>query len=70
MTSSPLRRLRTGHECAPGIPNMKAAQFESLAKLVEDLIPTFKSAQERQFYKDVVRTYRAAARDAIRDAPR
>jgi Flp pilus assembly pilin Flp len=46
----------------------KAAELESMARLVEDLIPNFKKAEERQFYREVVQTYRAAARDILRKA--
>ena len=46
----------------------KAADFESLARLVEDLIPNFKKEEERQFYREVVQSYRAVARDILRKA--
>ena len=36
--------------------------------LVEDLIPHFRKAEERQFYREVVQSYRAAARDILRKA--
>jgi len=36
--------------------------------LVEDLIPHFRKAEERQFYREVVKSYRAAARDILRKA--
>ena len=45
----------------------KAADFESLARLVEDLIPNFKKEEERQFYREVVQSYRALARDILRE---
>ena len=47
---------------------IKAADFESMAQLVEDFIPRFKNEQERQFYREVVDVYRAAARDFLRQA--
>ena len=46
----------------------KAADFESLAQLVEDLIPNFKKEEERRFYLEVVQSYRAAARNLLRQA--
>jgi Flp pilus assembly pilin Flp len=46
----------------------KAADLEWMAQLVERLIPKFKNKQERQFYREVVQTYRTAARDILRRA--
>ncbi len=46
----------------------KAEDFESVAQLVEDLIPHFRKPEERQFYREVVQSYRAAARDILRKA--
>src|SRR5579864_1328199 len=46
----------------------KAADFESLAQLLEDFIPKFKNEHERQFYREVVNAYRTAARDFLRQA--
>jgi hypothetical protein len=46
----------------------KAEDFESMARLVEDLIPNFKKEEERQFYRKVVQSYRAASRDILRKA--
>jgi hypothetical protein len=46
----------------------KAADFESMAQLVEDFIPRFKNEYERQFYREVVDAYRTAARDLLRQA--
>jgi len=46
----------------------KAADFESMAQLLEDFIPKFKNEHERQFYREVVDAYRAAARDFLRQA--
>jgi hypothetical protein len=46
----------------------KAEDFDSVAQLVEDLIPHFTKAEERQFYREVVQNYRAAARDILRKA--
>jgi hypothetical protein len=46
----------------------KAADFESLAHLLEDFIPRFKNEYEKQFYREVVDAYRKAARDFLRKA--
>jgi Flp pilus assembly pilin Flp len=46
----------------------KAAEFEAMAQLVEQLMPNFKNEDERQFYREVVETYRTAARDILRRA--
>jgi len=46
----------------------KAADFESMAQLLEDFIPRFKNEDERQFYREVVDAYRSAARDLLRQA--
>jgi len=46
----------------------KAADFESMAQLLEDFIPKFKHEHERQFYQEVVDAYRTAARDFLRQA--
>ncbi len=44
----------------------KAAEFESVAHLVEDFIPRFKKEHERRFYREVADAYRTAARDLFR----
>lgn len=41
----------------------KVADLESIARLVEDLIPTFKKREEQQFYREVVQSCRTAARN-------
>jgi Flp pilus assembly pilin Flp len=46
----------------------KAEDFESMAQLVEDSIPNFKREEEREFYREVVESYRDAARDILRKA--
>lgn len=46
----------------------KAAQLESLARVIERAIPTFKHSEERQFYREVVQSYRAAARNLLRES--
>lgn len=43
----------------------KAQEFESVAQLVEGLIPHFRKPEERHFYREVVQSYRAAARDIL-----
>jgi Flp pilus assembly pilin Flp len=50
------------------ISTRKAEDFESLAQLVEDSMPNFKKEEERQFYREVVQSYRAAAQDILRKA--
>jgi hypothetical protein len=47
----------------------KAADLESMAQLIEDLIPKFKKDEEKQFYREVVESYRAAAQN-LRSATR
>jgi hypothetical protein len=44
----------------------KAVEFQSLAQLVEDLIPNFRKEEDRQFYREVVQSYRAAAARILR----
>ena len=44
----------------------KAADFESIAQLLEDFIPRFKNEPERQYYRTVVDAYRTAAREFLR----
>jgi len=39
-----------------------------MADLVEDSLPNFKKEEERQFYREVVQSYREAARDILRKA--
>jgi hypothetical protein len=52
-------------QLSPGLTApSKTAVFESFAKLLEDLIPTFKRTEEQQFYRGVVIAYRAAAQNA------
>ena len=46
----------------------KARDLEAIAQLVEDAIPNFRKEEDRQFYREVVRSYRAAARDVLRNA--
>ena len=43
----------------------KAAEFESMARLLEEFIPKFKAESDQQFYRDVVDSYRAAARELV-----
>jgi len=46
----------------------KAEEFQSIAQLVQDLIPNLKEEEERQFYRGVVQSYRAAAKRILRQA--
>ena len=45
-----------------------SAHSQSLAQIVEDLIPKFKKVEEKLFYREVVQSYREAARDILRKA--
>ena len=44
-------------------PSPRADELESMATLLEDLLPMFHTEHERQFYREVVASYRAAARE-------
>jgi Flp pilus assembly pilin Flp len=66
-SSSPIRFPALRHTTAE-ITARKAKDFESVAKLVEDLIPHFRKQEERRFYREVVQSYRTAARDILRKA--
>ena len=70
MTPSPSPvRFPVGSRRAPAKPHAhRAADLESMARLVENLIPKFKYEPDRQFYREVVQTYRTAARDILRGA--
>jgi Flp pilus assembly pilin Flp len=46
----------------------RVADLESQARLVEELIPRFKDEHDRQFYLEVVQSYRAVVRDLLRRA--
>ena len=61
----PFRSPVSRHTTAE-ISARKAEYFESLARLVEDSIPNFKKEEEKQFYSEVVQSYRKAARDVLR----
>jgi len=50
----------------PGPLNPRADELESMASLLEDLLPIFQNEEERQFYREVVDSYRAAAREILR----
>jgi|KBSMisStaDraftv2_1062788.scaffolds.fasta_scaffold1114488_2 hypothetical protein len=43
----------------------RADELESMASLLEDLLPMFQTEHERQFYREVVESYRAAAREIL-----
>jgi Flp pilus assembly pilin Flp len=67
MTTSPSPiRFPVSRPTIAAICARKAEEFQSLAQLVEDLIPNFKKHEEKLFYRDVVRCYREAARDHLR----
>jgi Flp pilus assembly pilin Flp len=69
MTTSPSpNRFPVPRHTSAEISARKAEEFQSLAKLVEDLIPNFKKVEEKLFYREVVRCYREAARDILRKA--
>jgi Flp pilus assembly pilin Flp len=69
MTTSPSPiRFPALRRTTAQISARKAEDFESVAQLVEDLIPHFRKTEERQFYREVVESYRAAARDILRKA--
>ena len=69
MSTSPLPvRFRASRQTATEISAKKAEDFQSMAQLVEDSIPNFKKEEDRQFYREVVESYRQAARDLLRKA--
>ena len=53
---------------SPSTSRNRVSDLESEAQLVEKLIPKFKDAHDRQFYREVVQSYRALARDILRKA--
>jgi Flp pilus assembly pilin Flp len=64
--SSPLpTRFPAPRHTTAGNSAKKAAALESQARLVENLIPNFKRKEDRAFYREVVQSYRAAARDIL-----
>ena len=48
--------------------NQRAADLESQARLVEEVITKLKDENNRQFYRQVVQSYRAVAREILRKA--
>ena len=44
----------------------RVTDLELRARLVEELIPKFKDEHHRQFYREVVQSYRAVAREILR----
>jgi len=69
MTTSPSPvRFPVPRHTSAEISVQKAEEFQSLAQLVEDLIPNFKKPEEKLFYREVVQSYRAVARDLLRKA--
>jgi hypothetical protein len=65
---SPLRFPAESTHSAVKQNASKAADFVSMAQLLEEFIPRFKNEHERQFYREVVDAYRKAARDRLRQA--
>jgi len=65
---SPLRFPTESTQNAVKQNPSKAADFESVAQLLEDFIPRFKNEHEKQFYRDAVDAYRTAARRFLRQA--
>ena len=47
----------------------KARDLESIAQLLEDMIPNFKREEERRFYGEIMESYRLAAHDILRESP-
>jgi Flp pilus assembly pilin Flp len=69
MTTSPSpNRFPVPRHTSAEISAQKAEEFQSLAQLVEDLIPNFNKLEEKLFYREVVQSYREAARDILRKA--
>ena len=69
MTTSPSpTRFSAPRHTSADISAKKAQDYESVAQLVEDLIPHFRKQEERRFYREVVQSYRAAARNILRRA--
>ena len=69
MTTSPSPiRFPALRRTTAEISARKAEDFGSVVHLVEDLILNFRKAEERQFYREVVQSYRAVARDILRKA--
>jgi Flp pilus assembly pilin Flp len=63
----PFRVVQSRHKSVQPATK-KASELETMARLVEHLIPNFKKEEERQFYRGVVKSYRTAARDILRKA--
>ena len=69
MITSPSPLGPTPSRNTPAANNRKrVTDLESQARLVEKLIPRFKDEHDRQFYRDVVQSYRAVAREILRKA--
>jgi hypothetical protein len=43
----------------------KATELEAMASLLDTLVPKFKSESDRQFYREVAESYRAAAHEIL-----
>ena len=69
MITSPSPLSPTPSRNTPAANSRKrVADLESQARLVEEFIPRFKDEHDRQFYREVVQSYRAVARDLLRRA--
>jgi len=69
VSTSPLpTRVPTLRPTIKRIAAKKAADLESMAQLIEHSLPNFKKKEDREFYRDVVESYRSAAHAAIRRA--
>jgi hypothetical protein len=63
-TTQPALTFPTHCHNIPVVQRAKRAfDLESQARLVENLIPKFKDERDRQFYTEVVQSYRAVARE-------
>jgi len=65
LTSSRLLQFPTSRHTTAEVSARQADDFESMADLVEDSIPNFEKEEERQFYREIVQSYRQAARDIL-----
>jgi len=69
MSTSPrLVQFPASRHTTAEVSARQAEDFGPMADLVEDSIPNFKKEEERRFYREVVQSYRQAARDILRKA--
>jgi hypothetical protein len=64
-SSAPLLRFPHRLPVSDPSPSPRADELESMATLLEDLLPMFHTEHERRFYREVVDSYRAAARELL-----